>query len=250
MKRPLLVACALLFQACGGCRGEVPILTWHAVGPGSGAYDVSPALFARQLDAILAAGFHTVSLHEVLAHQDAGAALPGRPVVLTFDDGTRDHLTAVLPALRARGMKATFFLVPAWLGADEAHRHVEVEGGVVRPCLTVPEARALAEAGMELGAHGLAHLRLADLAEGDARAQIDGARRELARLLEMPIDLFAYPYNSLRRPHRALVRQAGYRAAVAGVDHGNADRFSLYRAPVMHDTTPDQIVVTLSKWHR
>jgi peptidoglycan/xylan/chitin deacetylase (PgdA/CDA1 family) len=227
----------------------VPILTWHSVGPGPGSYEVAPAAFARQLDAIRAAGFHTVSLREVLDHQDSGAPLPDKPVVLTFDDGTEDHLTTVLPALRARGMKATFFLVAAWLGPDEAHRHVEIEEGVARPCLIVPEARALAAAGMELGAHGLAHLRLADLSEAGAREQIAGARGLLAQLLGMPIDLFAYPFNSLRRPHRALVREAGYRAAVAGVDHGGKDRFSLYRAPVVRSTTPEALVSTLSAWH-
>jgi peptidoglycan/xylan/chitin deacetylase (PgdA/CDA1 family) len=239
----------LALNACGGCHGEVPILTWHSVGPGSGSYDVAPAAFAQQLDAIRAAGFHTVSLREVLDHQDSGAPLPDKPVVLTFDDGTEDHWTTVLPALSARGMKATFFLVPAWLGPDQAHRHVEVEGGIARPCLTVAEARALAAAGMELGAHGLAHLRLADLSEEAAREQIAGARRLLAEMLGIPIDVFAYPFNSLRRPHRALVREAGYRAAVAGVDHGGRDRFSLYRAPVVGGTTPEALVSTLSGWH-
>jgi peptidoglycan/xylan/chitin deacetylase (PgdA/CDA1 family) len=237
-----------MLHACGGCRGEVPILTWHAVGPGSGSYDVTPAAFARQLDAIRAAGFHTVSLHEVLARQDSGAHLPDKPVVLTFDDGAADGFTTVLPALRARGMKATFFLVPTWLGPDETHRHVEMDEGVARPCLTVQEARALDAAGMELGAHGLAHRRLAGLSEEGAREEIVGARRLLEQLLGIPIDLFAYPYNSLRRPHRALVREAGYRAAVAGVEHGSRDRFSLYRAPVVRSTTPEELVATLSKW--
>lgn len=248
MRRPFAALCVLALHACGGCRGEVPILTWHSVGSGAGSYDVAPAEFERQLDAIRAAGFHTVSLHQVVAHQDAGAPLPEKPVVLTFDDGTADHFATVLPALRARGMTATFFLVPAWLGPDEAHRHVEKEEGVARPCLTVQEARALSAAGMELGAHGLSHLRLAGLPEESAREQIALARVQLSRLLGVPVDLFAYPYNSLRRPHRALVREAGYRAAVAGVDHGSADRFSLYRAPVGRSTTPESLVATLSGW--
>jgi len=48
--------------------------------------------------------------------------------------------------------------------------------------------------------------------------------------------------------HRALVREAGYRAAVAGVDHGGADRFSLYRAPVGRGTTPEALVAIVSGW--
>jgi peptidoglycan/xylan/chitin deacetylase (PgdA/CDA1 family) len=240
------VVCAC---AAAGCKGSVPIVTWHAVVPPQSSYDVAPEAFAAQLDALRARGFHTVSLHEVLAHEDRGATLPDHPVVLTFDDGTQDHFTSVLPLLRARGMKATFFVVPAWIGPDEAHRHVEVDEGVARPCLIAPEVRALVAAGMEVGAHGFTHARLPSLSEQAARAEIASARTALQGLLDAPVDLFAYPFNSLRRPHRALVQEAGYAAAVAGVDHGNANRFSLYRAPVQRDTTPQQLVARLTSWH-
>lgn len=236
--------------AVAGCRGEVPILTWHAVMPPRSAYDVAPEAFAAQLDALRAAGYHTVSLHQVLAHADAGAQLPEHPVVLTFDDGTRDHATTVLPLLRARGMTATFFVVPAWVGPDEAHRHVEVDQGIARPCLIVPELRALATAGMEIGAHGLSHARLPSLSEEAARREIAQARPALEALLGAPVDLFAYPFNALRRPHRILVREAGYAAAVAGVDHGSADRYALYRVPVLRDTSPRELLAALASARR
>ena len=246
---PALAAALCACAAVAGCKGSVPILTWHAVAPTQSSYDVAPEAFAAQLDELRARGFHTVSLHEVLAHEDHGASLPDHPVVLTFDDGTRDHFATVLPLLRARGMKATFFVVPAWIGPDEAHRHVEVDEGVARPCLIAPELRALVAAGMEVGAHGFTHARLPSLSEQDARAEIASSRTALQGLLGAPVDLFAYPFNALRRPHRALVREAGYAAAVAGVDHGNANRFSLYRAPVQRDTTPQQLIARLSSWH-
>lgn len=236
--------------AAAACRGEVPILTWHAVVPPRSSYDVAPEAFAAQLDALRAAGYHTVSLHQVLAHADAGAKLPERPVVLTFDDGTQDHAATVLPLLRARGMTATFFVVPAWVGPDEAHRHVEIDQGTARPCLIAPELRALAAAGMEIGAHGLSHARLPSLPDEAARREIAGARPPLEALLSAPIDLFAYPFNALRRSHRALVREAGYAAAVAGVDHGNGNRYSLYRAPVLRDTSPQDLLAALSAWRR
>lgn len=248
MKAALLLCLALSASACDGCKGSVPILTWHAVMEPQSEYDTAPDALAAQLDALRAAGFHAVSLREVIAHEDAGAPLPDKPVVLTFDDGTRDHFATVLPLLRAREMRATFFVVPTWIGADEKHRHIEIDGGVARPCLILPELRALAGAGMEIGAHGLRHQRLRDLPEPRAREEIFAAKSALEQLLAAPVLFFAWPFNSLRNSQRALVREAGYLAAVAGVVHGDANRFSLYRAPVMRSTTPAQLVATVSGW--
>jgi peptidoglycan/xylan/chitin deacetylase (PgdA/CDA1 family) len=102
---------------------------------------------------------------------------------------------------------------------------------------------------MEIGAHGFSHTRLPHLATERVREELSAARRALEAALGERVDLFGYPFNSLRRRHRALVREAGYAAAVAGVKHGNANRFSLYRAPVMRSTTPAQVVALLDGWH-
>src|SRR5712692_8473874 len=129
--RGVLRAALLLLLLAGGaaCRPDVPILTWHSIGGDGDEFTVSEAAFAAQLDALRNAGFHPVTFHEWLEHEDRGAPLPDKPILLTFDDGYQDALTAALPALRARGMRATFFLVSAWIGADEAHRSQGGAGG-------------------------------------------------------------------------------------------------------------------------
>ncbi len=104
---PRTALLAALAFAGAACRPDVPILTWHSVGPAGDEYTVGEAAFAAQLDALRNAGFHAVTFHEWLEHQDRGAPLPDKPVLFTFDDGYQDALTAALPALRARGMRAT-----------------------------------------------------------------------------------------------------------------------------------------------
>src|SRR5262249_60938469 len=79
-------------------------------------------------------------------------AMPDKPTLFTSDDGDEDAFTAALPALRARGMRATFFVVSGWIRPDEAHRFTRGETG--RSSLIWPEVRALAAAGMEIGSHG------------------------------------------------------------------------------------------------
>jgi peptidoglycan/xylan/chitin deacetylase (PgdA/CDA1 family) len=225
-------------------RPEVPILGFHAVVDSPGQLDVTPAQLNSQLDALAHAGFHAVSLHAVLDHEDHGDFLPPRPIVLTFDDGTADAVSTVLPILRARGMTATFFIVSSWLGKDEATRMTEPlePGEPSRPVLTWPELLLLKNSGMEIGSHSRTHARLPQLEDAVALREMTDSKRELEVGLRVPVDLFAYPYNSLRSRLGLLLHEAGYRAAVAGQDHGNKDRESLYRIGVYRDTTPEELV--------
>ena len=233
---PLLLALALQGAAC---RPDVPILTWHSIGPGSDELTVGEAAFAAQLDAIQGAGYHTVTFHDWLEHQDKGAPLPDKPILLTFDDGDQDAFTAALPALRGRGMRATFFLVSGWIGRDDAHRFAGETG---RRSLIWPEVRALAAAGMEIGSHGLMHRRLPELTQQEALQEISASKRELEARLAAPVEVFAFPYNASRRRLRGLVREAGYRAAVSGSDHGGSDRYELYRSTIRHGTSPEELL--------
>lgn len=245
----LALACCLAALACKG-RPAAPILTWHAIGPpGAAAADdadgwtVSQDRFEAQLDALAAAGFTTVPLSLLTAHAERGAPLPARPVVLTFDDGTQDHLARALPALLARGMRGAFFVVSGRLRARPEER--VVAGG--RGYLLWSELVALRGAGMEIGSHSRTHPRLPDLPDEAARAELLESRRELEAALGAPVEWFAFPYNALRERHRPMVRAAGYRGAVAGVAHGGSDLRSLYRLPVRQETAPAALVAALGE---
>lgn len=240
----VILAAAAILAGCSR-RPDVPIVTWHSVSAAQDGFTVSQDAFAAQLDALQRAGFHTVTFREWLAHEDKGAALPQKPIILTFDDGYEDAYSVVLPALRARRMRAVFFVVTSLVGADAAHRVIRDEGGTARRYLIWPEVRALAAAGMEIGSHGMHHLRLAELDRAQVLDELKESKQALDRRLGSPVEVLAYPYNSVRRWMVPLAREAGYRAAVAGVAHGNADRFRLYRTGVYRGTTPEQLSAQL-----
>lgn len=91
------------------------VLTYHRIGRRSDdpGLALNPALgvetFERELD-------HLLRRYAVVAPTDvpeaAGARRPGQPlpVGLAFDDDTRSHVDVVAPLLRARGVRAAFFL--------------------------------------------------------------------------------------------------------------------------------------------
>src|SRR5262249_57021942 len=104
-------------------------------------------------------------------------AMPDKPTLFTSDDGDEDAFTAALPALRARGMRATFFVVSGWIRPDEAHRFTRGETG--RSSLIWPEVRALAAAGMEIGSHGRTHRRASVLSSEAALPEIASSQPAL-----------------------------------------------------------------------
>lgn len=99
---------------------DVPILMYHNITTDTTGDDmnITPEAFEAQLDALLAAGYETVSLTELQNYVQHGADLPERPILITFDDGYLSNYEYAYPALHARGMKATFFAIGVSIGKD------------------------------------------------------------------------------------------------------------------------------------
>jgi hypothetical protein len=92
---------------------DVPVLAWRDVSGRKGVLVTAPAEFARQLAILRRYGYHSVSLGQLRALATGGrAGLPGRPVVLTFDDGLSTDWTVVDPILRRYGFSAVVLINP------------------------------------------------------------------------------------------------------------------------------------------
>lgn len=211
MKRAAFFA-LLLLCACRG-RPGVPILNYHSVGEVADDSTVPRAAFAQQLDWLVSQGFATASLHDV-----AERKLPPHPVILTFDDGKEDALRVVLPMLRERRLRATFFVVTDFVGRPG---YLDWDG-----------VRALRAAGMEIGSHSVDHARLSELTEDRVRAELADSKRALEEHLGAPVEALAYPFNASRARLVRAAKEAGYRVAVSGAAHGGAHLLELYRFPV------------------
>ncbi len=119
-----------------------------------------------------------------------GVATAERVLALTYDDGPDPESTpAVLDALAAHGVRATFFLL-----TDLAEQHSHV----VR--------RILAE-GHEVGLHGQDHARLSTLPSAVAVGRIRAARRRLEAVTGRPVRLYRPAYGAQR-----VLQAAGTRA--------------------------------------
>ena len=103
------------------------VLTYHRVDEPGARPQLDPALlsaapheFERQI-AHVSAHHRPLSLAELLAIRRGEAELPGRAVLVTFDDAYRDFAEHAWPVLRRHGVPATLFVPTAYAG-DRSRR--------------------------------------------------------------------------------------------------------------------------------
>jgi peptidoglycan/xylan/chitin deacetylase (PgdA/CDA1 family) len=161
-----------------------------------------------------------VTLGRVFDAWHGRAALPPRPVVLSFDDGYRSHVTSALPVLARRGW-------PGVLNLDVSN---------VGPSWRISPhgVRQLMAAGWEIDAHSLTHPDVSALSGVDLDREVGGSRREIARRFGVVPRFFCYPAGRYDAEAIAAVRRAGFDGATT-TEPGLADagrRFTLRRIRV------------------
>lgn len=218
----------------------VPILMYHVVSapfPDSPYPDlyVPKEEFADQMDALADAGWTAVTLQEVWDAWHDGGPLPDKPVVVSFDDGYRSHLTNALPVLRRHG----------WPGV------LNLELKNIRPDygLTEPQVRELLDAGWELDSHTIDHPDLTTVDAAQLEREVAGSRAELRRRFGVPVNFFCYPAGRYDATVIAAVERAGYLAATTTnpglAEPGEADRYELSRVRVDNGVSGASLVAQL-----
>jgi peptidoglycan/xylan/chitin deacetylase (PgdA/CDA1 family) len=194
--------------AGGFAAAQVPILMYHYISmppPGDRVrynLSVTPDAFETQMTYLAVNGYHPVTLRQVADHLLDGAALPDRPIVLTFDDGYADNYVHALPVLRRRGYAATFFVITGFVDAGRPEY------------MTWRQLADLASWGMEVGAHSVDHPDLRGRSLRLQFAEVAAPKVAIEARLGVPVTSFAYPSGRFDATTVDVLRAAGYRAAV------------------------------------
>lgn len=192
--------------------GPVPVLMYHSIATRSAArfrrFTVDPGEFADQMGYLHAAGYRTVTAADLAAHRLTGRPLPGRPVVLTFDDGFTDFAVTALPVLRAHGFAATLFVPTGYVGSTAGF--LRDCGEEQRPVLSWPQLRDVAAEGVEVASHSHTHPQLDRVPDAVAREEIRWSKCLLEDNLGREVTGFGYPFGYWNRSARAEVAAAGF----------------------------------------
>jgi len=178
-------------------------------------FAVSPEEFAAQMDYLDAEGYRTLTAAEFTGQRGSGA-LPGRPVVLTFDDAYVDFYATALPILRQHGFSATLYVPTAYVGATT--RFNRSLGEQFRKVLTWQALRDIAAEGIEVAAHSHTHPQLDRLPAKVVKDEVGRSRFLLEDKLGVKVEGFAYPFGYWDQAARAAVADAGFGYAVAVAD--------------------------------
>ena len=159
--------------------GEVPVLMYHQIrADGGGDYDLTAAEFRAELQRLWREGYRPVRAIDLVTGQlDVPAGKS--PVVLTFDDSTKEQL-----ALDQAGHIKPGTAIGIMLDFARAHRGFEPAGTFFvnrEPFAGVAEGprllRWLHEHGFELGNHTKDHIPLDQLTGEEARRELALGRK-------------------------------------------------------------------------
>jgi peptidoglycan/xylan/chitin deacetylase (PgdA/CDA1 family)/SAM-dependent methyltransferase len=194
----------------------LPILVYHRVAltgaPDMAPFRVTPEAFAEQLRYLREAGFYSVTLEDWQAAMAARRPLPGRAILITFDDGFQDFYEYAYPLLKKYGFSATVFLVSGLIGRSNLW---DAAYGEEVTLMGWQEIRQLRDEGVKFGSHSASHRFLTSLTAKEIRQEGMQSRTLLEQGLGVPVTAFAYPYGEFDAIVEDAIGACNYTAALS-----------------------------------
>lgn len=191
-----------------GKQVRVPILLYHYIGknpnPADKARDnlsVDPELFDKQLNYLSQNGFTPISLDALYSAIKGGGQLPGKPVILTFDDGYMDFYYNAFPILKRYNFVSTVFIPTALM--DQGYY------------LTWGQISEMSSSGLvSFQSHSVNHINLNALNIDKLKYQLIESKNILQSKTGKPVNFIAYPYGFSNEIVWEAVKKAGYQGAL------------------------------------
>lgn len=236
-------------RACAVAESRVPmvVLFYHRVADDrSTPWTMSNQMFMRQIR-WLQQRFEMISLEE--AQRRIRRGVNDRPCVsVTFDDGYAENCQQAIPMLVKERIPCTYFVTVKNVLDGEPFEH-DVRCGRPAPPNTLEQLRAMAAAGIEIGAHTCTHADLGQITDRKLLySEVVSAGNELQAAIRRPVRYFAFPFGlhaNLNRTAFELARQAGYEgvcSAYGGFNFPGDDAFHIQRMPT------DSTMIRIKNW--
>src|SRR6201996_7138106 len=128
MSKLTIASLALCFMVKSGMAGgpnptaimarkQVPILCYHQIrdwrpkdSKTAKDYIMPIAAFKQHIKLLADSGYHTILPDQLYNYLVNGAALPSKPIMITFDDTDGDQYNVARPELLKYGFKAVYFI--------------------------------------------------------------------------------------------------------------------------------------------
>ncbi|MCA9140876.1 MAG: polysaccharide deacetylase family protein [Planctomycetales bacterium] len=184
------------FRACVEASGQAPlcVLFYHRVADSHpNEWTISNREFQRQM-LWLKRNVDLVSLEEIQSRMRSGRN-DRIAAAITFDDGYAENADRAIPFLLENEIPTTYFVALDFVMHKRCFPH-DVDRGVPLAANTPKQIRAMADAGVEIGAHTRSHCDVGAIADVTTMIdEIDTTTDELETLINRPIRYFAFPFG-------------------------------------------------------
>ncbi|TGM03769.1 polysaccharide deacetylase family protein [Leptospira barantonii] len=193
------------FESVSG--GGVPVLCYHHLaseGGPMGGYNLHPNLLEEQFKFLKAAGYKTVRLDQFYDYINGKkpSDFPEKPILLTFDDGSKTHLEVLVPLLKKYGFTASIFIYPSIISSGKKYY------------LTWDQLRSALDSGvLDLGSHTLYHPKLPTMSRALIRKQLLESKQILETKTGRKVVDLAYPFGLFDPRVIEEAKAIGYRMA-------------------------------------
>jgi len=196
-------------------RTQVPILCYHQIrnwkptdGKVGKDYIVEVQNFKDQMKMLADSGYHTILPDQLYAYLNTGAALPSKPIMLTFDDTDMDQFTVANPTLKKYGFKAVYFIMTVSIGRK----------GKFVDYMTKEQIKQLSDEGNVIGSHTYDHKNFKKYQGKDWEEQLDKPTRKLEEITGKKMTEFAYPFGLWNAEGIPELKKRGFRMAFSLAD--------------------------------
>jgi peptidoglycan/xylan/chitin deacetylase (PgdA/CDA1 family)/SAM-dependent methyltransferase/GT2 family glycosyltransferase len=190
---------------------RVPILMYHRVSDTGAAelarYRITPRVFEQQLRFLRQHGYYTITADALRDAIRSGEALPGRPVMLTFDDAYRDFYETAWPLLQRYDLEAQVFVV-----TDKVSGCADWDSnyGEPAPLMSWEEIESLSAEGVSFGSHLATHRAADCLSTEELLSEGASSRFALEARLDSEIRSIAFPFGIHNYRTINTLKLAGY----------------------------------------
>jgi len=187
-------------------RPQVPILCYHRLrdyratdGKGARPYIVPGAAFKQQIKMLADSGYHSITPDQYYAYLTSGAALPDKPVMISFDDTSEEQFSVGAAELDNYGFKGVFFVMTISIG---------------RPgYMSSEQLKALSDKGHVIASHTTDHHNVKKYSGEDWDFQLAKPKNKLESIIGKPVEYFAYPFGEWNEQAIPELKKRNYKAA-------------------------------------
>lgn len=221
---------------------QVPVLCYHAIrdntkedGPNQRAYSISPLNFASQMKALFDNEYTSITPDELKYYLNRDRSLPGNPIIITFDDGTKGQYEIGARILEKYHFKGVFFIMTVTIGKKNY--------------MTQNEIKILSNKGHVIGCHTWDHHQVTEYEKEDWFVQVIKPKKQLEKITQKPVTCFAYPYGAWNRKAADSLRKYGFTTAFIfyGKQDPSVPLFSIERINVTNSLTVENFLTTVKK---